>query len=445
VALHLDIDPHGRVAPQSDEVRRALADRAGRFLLLAAAPDLLVARRTPAVGGPSPRPRCILAGDLAGLPIADFVAFVHQARLSGVLTVASAGAERTVDFKDGEVRRAHSSVPGERIGEVAVRMGFATEAQISEATLASRPLGKALVDAGAMTANDLWKCLHEQVTAVFHAILLSREGTFQLVDEEVADRPGTPLAVNTQSLLMDGIRRIDELSLFRARIPDPRAYLRRRDPHRPFALKPPEQALLELVDGRRTLADVATRAHLSEFDATKILYHLAEAGYVEAVAQPAQSADPAARLQAIAAGMNELLRTVLAAVPAAGRPAFLAGVRAYLGDGTHALAPVWVRAGHGEDGALDERVLVDNATALGGAALGRLDPSGDRGRVLFAGLREVLFFCLFLAGERVSREGDEALGATVRPRLVALEGLLGDGSASDPAPSAGRPPPLPGA
>jgi hypothetical protein len=422
--LHLDIDPHGRVAPQSDEVRRALADRAGRFVLLAAAPDLLVARRTPAVGGPSPRPRCILAGDLAGFPIADFVAFVHQSRLSGVLTVASAGAERSIAFKDGEVRRAQSSVAGERIGEVAVRLGFATEAHVAEATQAGRPLGKALVEAGAISPNDLWKCFHEQVTAVFHAILLSREGTFQLVDEDVADRPGTPLAVSTQSLLMDGIRRIDEMSLFRARIPGAQAYLRRRDPHRPITLKPPEQAVLDLVDGRRTLAEVATRAHLSEFDATKILYHLAEAGYVEAVERPAEAAEPASRLQAIAAGMNELLRLVLAAVPDGGRPAFLAGVRAFLADGSHALAPVWMRAGHGDDGTLDEATLLANAAALKGVVLGRLDPSGDRGRVLFAALREVLFFYLFLVGERVSREADEALGAAVRPRLVALEGLL---------------------
>src|SRR5512142_3233134 len=109
--LLLDIDPHGRIVPQSDEVRRALADRAGRFLLLPSVADLLVARRTPAVGGTLGRPRCMLAGDLAGFPIADFLAFVHQSRLSGVLTVSSAGAERSIAFKDGEVRRATSSVP----------------------------------------------------------------------------------------------------------------------------------------------------------------------------------------------------------------------------------------------------------------------------------------------------------------------------------------------
>jgi len=127
VSLPLDIDAHGRVVPRSDEARRALADRAGRFLLVPSAADLLVAHRTPALGGAGPRPRCILAGDLDGFPIGDFLAFVHQSRLSGRLTVVSGGAEREVSFRDGEVRSARSTAEGERIGEIALRLGFASE------------------------------------------------------------------------------------------------------------------------------------------------------------------------------------------------------------------------------------------------------------------------------------------------------------------------------
>src|SRR5512138_3483587 len=301
MASFLDIDAHGRVVPQSDEARRALADRAGRFALLPSASDLLVARRTPNAGGAAPRPRCILAGDLAAVPIADFIAFLHQARATGVLTVSAAGVERAITFKDGEVRSAQSSAPGERIGEVAVRLGFVADAQLAEALAGERPIGKALVDRGLLSANDLWKCFHEQVTAVFHAILLLTGGVFALVDEDAADRQGAPLAVNTQALLMDGIRRIDELSLFRGRIPGPGTYLRRRPARRAVTLQAAEQSLLALVNGRRTVAQIATAARLSEFDATKLLSHLAEAGHVEAVAAPASApADPAARLASIA-------------------------------------------------------------------------------------------------------------------------------------------------
>jgi hypothetical protein len=424
MALHLDIDPHGRVVPLSDSVRSALADRAGRFLLLPSAPDFLVARRTPAVGGTAQKPRCILAGDLSGFPIADFIAFAHQSRLSGMLTVATTGAERGIAFKDGEVRRAQSSVANERIGAVAIRLGFANEKQVDLAVQSGKALGKALVDAGVISPNDLWKCFHEQVTSVFHAILLSRDGTFHLMDEEISERPATPLAVNTQSLLMDGIRRIDELSLFTARIPGPRSYVRPHEPRRAITLKAPERTLLTLVDGRSTVAELAARAHLSEFDATKILFHLAEAGYVEALAQPALASDPVSRLRSIASGMNELFRTVTAAIPEARRPAFRDGVRAFLVDASHPLAPVWARAAHSEDGSLDEDILLGNIAGMRGATLTRLEPSADSGRLLFSALRELFFFLLFLAGERLSRDADEALTAAIRPRLESLEELL---------------------
>jgi hypothetical protein len=419
----LDIDAHGRVVPQSDEARSALADRAGRFLLLPSAPDLLVARRTPAVPGASPRPRCFLAGDLSSFPIADLIAFVHQARLSGLLTVAADGVERSISFQDGEVRSAQSTAAGERIGEVAVRLGYASEAQVAKAASAGPPIGKALSDLGVLGANELWKCLHEQVKAVFHSILLSPAGTFFMLEEEPGERHGTPLAVSTQSLLMDGIRRIDELSLFKARIPGADAFLRRKDPPRPVTLRPPESAILGFVDGRRTVAQVARLAHLSEFDATKILYHLAEAGYVEAFSEPVLSAAPAERVPAILSGMNALLRGVTSAVPPGARGPFLDAARAFLAEGSGAFAPLLAGLAPSADGGLDEPALAARLSALDRLALAKLDPTADPSKVLLEALREVLFFWLFLAGDRIGREVDESLGRAVKAKLAQIEGL----------------------
>jgi hypothetical protein len=417
-----DIDAHGRVLPQSDEARRTLADRAGRFALLPSAGDLLVARRTPASGAPAPRPRCVLAGDLAAVPIGDLVAFVHQSKLSGVLTVSAAGVERTLSFQGGEVRSAHSSAPGERLGEVAVRLGFVGEAQLAEVLRGPPPVGRALVDRGLLSENNLWKCLHEQVTAVFHAILLLPAGVFALVDEDASERATTPLSVSTQALLMDGIRRVDEMGLFRARIPDPSVRLKRREPRRPVPLQTTEQGLLALVDGRRTVAEIATAAHLSEFDATKVLYHLAEAGYLETLA--GAEAEPGDRLDAIARGVNEILRQVTAALPAESRGDFLAAVRAFLGDASSRFAPLWRMVVPGPDGGIEPGAVVANLAALRGEALRKIEPSGDAARFLFDGMRELLFYDLFLAGSRIRREVDEALAADVKRRLLPLEGLV---------------------
>ena len=421
MALLLDIDAHGRVIAQGDAARSALADRAGRFVLLPAAADLLVARRTPATDAASSRPRCALAGDLSALPIADFIAFLQQARLSGTLTVSSGGSDRVVWFQDGEVRSAESTAAGERLGEVAVRLGYATEAQVAEAARTGRAVGKALADAGHLAPNDLYKCLQEQVAAVFHALLLCRTGSFALMDEP-PPQPLAPLSVSTQSLLMDGIRRIDELSLFRARIPGGSAVLRRREGAKPITLRPTENALLGQVDGRRTVAEIATGAHLNEFDATKILFHLAEAGLVEAIAGEAPSSE-AERLQHVAKGMNELLRGVAQAVPPGARAGVLDAAQRFLWDAANPYAALLRELAVAGDGGLDEERLLEAAGALGADELAAMDASGDRVRIVAGALRDALFFWLFLVGDKLPRDADDALSRAVRQKLAPLEAL----------------------
>ena len=419
MALLLDIDAHGRVVAQGDGSRSALADRAGRFVLLPAAADLLLARRPPAPDTASARPRCVLAGDLSALPIADFIAFLQQARLSGTLTVASGGSDRVVWFQDGEVRSAESTATGERLGEVAVRLGYATEAQVADAARTGRTIGKALVDGGHLSANDLYKCLQEQVAAVFHALLLCQTGSFALVDE-APPQPLAPLSVSTQSLLMDGIRRIDELSLFRARIPGGSAVLRRREGAKPVTLRPTETALLALVDGRRTVAEIATGAHLNEFDATKILFHLAEAGLVEALvgAAPASEAE---RLAQVVKGLNELLRSVAQAVPPGTRAGLLDAAQRFLWDAANPFAPLLRELTVAGDGGLEEERVLEAVGALSPEELAAMDASGDRVRIAKDALRDALFFWLFLVADKLPRESDDALGRAVRQKLAPIE------------------------
>jgi len=75
------------------------------------------------------------------------------------------------------------------------------------------------------------------------------------------------------------------------------------------------------------------------------------------------------------------------------------------------------------DGTLDGAALALNAAALRSPAHPRFDPAGDPGQVLLDAMRELLFFLLFQAGERLDRDADEALSAEVKRRLEALGGL----------------------
>jgi hypothetical protein len=275
-----------------------------------------------------------------------------------------------------------------------------------------------------LPAGERWRVVREQVTAIFHAILTAREGIFYLVQGE--DEPeGPAVALDTQALLMDAIRRIDEWQHFRGRIPGGEVFLRRREPRDPVSLEPDEERLLALVDGRRRVLDVAREAHLSEFDATRILYRLAEAGYLEASFESPASDAPADRARAVLAGMNEVFREVVASVATFGPTApMIEDAARFLADPGSRYATLWRGLAPEADGSLDEDRLLVALAALDAGEAVRLDPHGHHPRILLSALRELMFFYLFQAGERLPRDADEVVARSVKRRLEEVESVV---------------------
>jgi hypothetical protein len=99
-----------------------------------------------------------------------------------------------------------------------------------------------------------------------------------------------------------------------------------------------------------------------------------------------------------------------------------------LGDAAHFLAdpssrfyPLWRGIVPEPDGSLDEDRMLVALAALADAEAGKLDARGDRPRILLAALRELMFFFLFQAGERLPRDADEAISQSVKRRLEEVE------------------------
>ncbi len=159
----------------------------------------------------------VLAGDLARVAFPEVVSLVANARISGVLRVTTSAALRKVIFCDGEVRGATSDRIGERLGEVLIRMGLLDadqfEGLVHAASPGQRP-GRLAVDRGLLSEHDLWKAVQEHVTTIFQGIVLESRGRFALSDEVVEEALKVP-GLAAEPVLMEGIRRIDELGLLR--------------------------------------------------------------------------------------------------------------------------------------------------------------------------------------------------------------------------------------
>ncbi|MCI0571610.1 MAG: DUF4388 domain-containing protein [Myxococcaceae bacterium] len=443
------VDARGQLAAETPEGGRALAVHRGTYALLPSAPDLLLFLRTPVEGGTAAAPRVVLAGDLGGFPLSDLIAFLSQSRWTGTIRVSAPAGERSVTLKEGEVRAATSDDAADRIGEVMVRLGYVDRARLEEVLREQPPskVGRALVERGVLQAHELFRCVTHQVSEIFHAIMLAREGAFVLVDQPHEERTGHAVQLSTQSLLMDSIRKIDELAHFRKRIPHGRMLVRavRSADER---LEEDERLVLQLADGGRTVLELGTAARLGEFDATKAVFRLVSDGYAElsegkgGAAPPAQAppapltpplgrpaavsaAEPAQKQRApqrtvderqVARVFNFIFREIRDEVAKQDMDReFIAAANAALANQALSAAPVLVGLAFAADGSLPERRLLEAFEA------GRNQLGADAVAAFKQALTDVMFFLLFQAGELLESRADEDLARRVKELLATLE------------------------
>lgn len=419
MADELTLGPDGKLLADEESTGERLRGLVGHYRLLHTSPDLVLLARTPPEGSVSAPPRVALSGDLASVGLAEVVEFLHQGRKSGTLRVLLPSGERGVVMAEGFVRGAFSDEPADSLAEICLRLGLVDRTAL-DAVLAQHPqagrVGRALVDAGALSSHDLFKAVQFQVGEIVSAMLVARAGAFVFVDEPVEERAIPGVQLSTQALLMDAIRRIDEMAQFRSRLPTGKLFVSRRKPAGP-ALDEEERMVHALCNGARTILDLAREMRIGEFDATKIVYHLLQGGYVQTAARPQSTpdglrrSDPSDVLGVFETIFTESVTAVSAHADASG---FLQSVNGALVEEAQARSSFLAGITLAADGAIDRAKLL--------AALSAAIPEKHaQARTLFTALSEVMFFVLFQAGEVLPAQDDEALARRVKELLASVE------------------------
>jgi len=284
-------DDEGTPAPAKEGGLKTLSVNSGAWRLLSTPSELLEALRERGDGQVTdlfelhPR-RAVLAGDLSEMQPSDLLNFLHQGRRTGVLLTRSDGNERGIVLIDGNMAWACSTSPGERLGELLVRLGLVDNKRVEQvlrdqaASGAKKRIGQALVDLGILSADALRTGLRHQAVEIFLGLLVARAGSFVFLRGLDREKLPTQLGLDTQGMLLDGLRRLDEMELYRSRVPGPEAKPRATGKAVADALEADLQRLLALADGSRSVADLAAAATLGEFDATRAVYKLVVAGYL---------------------------------------------------------------------------------------------------------------------------------------------------------------------
>ena len=233
-----------------------------------------------------------IEGPLQDIGIHDVFQLLDLARKSGKLRVHSParGSDGQVYFQSGAVVHATMRDNPHTLGVLLLKAGRVTEAQLREATSAQRrgdrrKLGEILVAQGSATRRDVYRAMRIQIESVVFELFSWKEGSFSFTDGEMTDLdPDAEIRVSTESLLMEGARRIDEWSRMADKVPNAEVVpcLAPLDdgPEPAIDLRPAEWEVLTLVDGGRNVREIASSLGISEFDVAKTVYGMMSTGLV---------------------------------------------------------------------------------------------------------------------------------------------------------------------
>src|SRR5690348_4516048 len=238
-----------------------------------------------------------IEGPLRELGIHDVFQLLDLSRKTGVLRVASElrDDEGIVYFDSGRVVHAHVRSKAIPLELVLLQSGKISKDDL-ESAKAERTNGNAdkeivdlLVRRGAVTSKEIERQLRMQIESVVFELMSWREGFFSFEERSASDLPQARdprIRVSTESLLMEGARRIDEWSRIADKVPSLSvvpvlAPVRDDGQASQLDLLPPEWEVLSMIDGSRDLRAIAGTLGRAEFDIARVVYGLVTTGVVE--------------------------------------------------------------------------------------------------------------------------------------------------------------------
>lgn len=364
-------------------------------------------------------------GRLKALGLADILEFMRGLNRKGLLMVTTEGTAIGLYLRAGRIVHATSSRPGDRLGEFLLRWGLISRSEhdqaVREASQGQR-LGKSLVACGALTPRALMEARHRQVREIALSVFEWDTGEYTFLEDEEPGEEGIMVDLPILDLVVEGIRSVRRLSLFRERLPSPDWVFEPMQVSDPslVALEPHEEYVLSLVDGHRTLGAIVELSEFGDLETLRILFLFSIIGRLKTQAQEAPRGGAEAAdggdLEEIAGHYNRMLGQVFQHLMREIGPIaedLLAKSLREMKTAHHVLLGRVVLGG---DGTLDLALLRENLRSL---------PADSRRAALVQGLNELLYAELLALRMTLGAESERRVLRTIRGPFAATAAMAG--------------------
>ena len=230
-----------------------------------------------------------IRGSLKEASLPDVLQLLALGQKTGCLSIVDQSNIAHVYFDRGRISYASIVNRRDRLGDILAKNGKITQEQLDEAIQRQgrerdKRLGELLIEGGALSRHDLEQYMRLQIEEAVYFLFTWTRGTFNFEADVRPEAQDFLVAINPESLLLEGARRVDEWSLIEKKVPSFELIFTVDAEHLGLAgveLTPEQERIVPLLDGTRDVTRVIEDSGLVEFEVGKALYGLITAGFVQ--------------------------------------------------------------------------------------------------------------------------------------------------------------------
>ena len=245
-----------------------------------------------------------MSGDLAEGVVPHLLREIYVGRRNGTLTLVRGDERQSLRFRRGHIVNAHTNVLEERLGEMLVRRGLLSEADLARATEIvvrdGRRLGEVLAELALIDANGIEDAVALHVHEMLAKVFLWHGGSFAFEEEPEAEADQElTLKLSTGELILEAVQAVRDPDVVRYALGDMgRVLVLSNDPLLRFqklTLSPEDGFVLSRVDGVTSAHEIVQMIPLPPERTQRSLLGLLSTGVVEFESvRPSRKTAPAA-------------------------------------------------------------------------------------------------------------------------------------------------------
>jgi hypothetical protein len=214
----------------------------------------------------------------------QLIYFQHK---TGVLTLEGKTDTVRLLFINGNIGGAESKrrIEDNRLGKILIKKGHLQEKDLETAIEEQRKtgakLGNILIRNNMVAKEVIEDIVQSQITETIIQLFGWKQGTYDFTAQGVQQDKELPFSLDTQHLLMEGLRIVDEWSVIQGKITLDTMF--RKLAEDPSGLSEEEQEVFAYVDGENDVSTIIDLCGQDNFEVSKTLLSLMEKGFVEII------------------------------------------------------------------------------------------------------------------------------------------------------------------